>query len=281
MKKDKSKKDKTKKDKKKKKKQSDIAELLETALVEEVEAALGKKDKKKKKNKKKDTAKAAPAKAKATEKLEKAKKTTGKSTQTIDEPKPEADVIAKPESEEKKSAAPKRAARKPAARKKTAAAKPPVRRAKPEAAPSLDEDAPTDITSLIAAASDTLYAFFSEPYVLEDGSTLSPAEARTLSFTCDQGGVTLTMIAADSGATKSAVTKPVNRLVAKNMLIRKPMPGNGREKLIVATDKGLSALEEMKVLKSKRLAKLAKLEATMDNAQIEVIKAYLQALFTL
>ena len=89
------------------------------------------------------------------------------------------------------------------------------------------------------------------------------------------------ILIADSGATKSAVTKPVNRLIAKNMLVRKPMPGNGREKLIVPTEKGKAALDEMKIMKSDRLGKLAKLEAGLTDSQIEGIKQYFEALFSL
>ena len=244
MKKNKAKKDKTKS---KKKKQSIINES------------------KKKKNKKKNVDKNKTSTKKTAKKLEKAKKdsivkpTIAKSSKGVDD--------------EKKAIGNKGSADSPKTAESTLA--------KAKTMMSIDNDAPTDITSIITSVADALYTYFSKPYIFKDGSSLSPAEARTLSFICAEDGATLTMIASSSGATKSAATKPVNRLIEKSMLIRKPMPGNGREKLIVATDKGKSTNNEMKILKSERLGKLAHLEENLSESQIEGLKKYLKTLFTL
>ncbi len=273
------KKDKSKKEKKKnkKKKQSEVNESIDTLQVSDAPELKQseKKGKKKKKSKKKDTDKTKNVKAKSIEKIEKADKVTAAKA-------PESTGGTEKASEDKtsdnsaKTETPKRAER-----KKTVKTSSPVHQVKSETVLSVDKDAPSEITSVIASAVDTLYSFFSEPYTLKDGSTLSPAEARTLSFICDEDGATLTMIALNSGATKSAVTKPVNRLIDKNMLVRKPMPGNGREKLIVPTKKGKAALDEMKIIKSNRLGKLVKLEADLTDSQIKGLKHYLEALFSL
>ncbi len=259
MKKNKAKKDKTKS---KKKKQSIINES------------------KKKKNKKKNVDKNKTSTKKTAKKLEKAKKdsivktTITKSSKGIDD---ENKAIKNRDS----AHSPKTAESSLAKAKTAIKAAPTIHRVKSKTMMTIDNDAPTDITSIITSVADALYAYFSKPYILKDGSSLSPAEARTLSFICAEDGATLTMIATGSGATKSAATKPVNRLIEKSMLIRKPMPGNGREKLIVATDKGKSANNEMKILKSERLGKLAHLEENLSESQIEGLKNYLKTLFTL
>ena len=267
------KKDKSKKEKKKnkKKKLSKITESSDNmkAVADPKPEQSEKKEKKKKKGKKKEVLKTKDVSKKPNEKnkLIEAEKAPKKSTKTFT--KAQDGMSAK----DNDSATAGRSKRKTSTQV--------VSRAKLETMLSIDEDAPTDITSIIASATDALYVYFSEPYTLKDGSTLSPAEVRTLSFVCDQGGVTLTMIALDSGTTKSAVTKPVNRLIEKNMLVRKPMPGNGREKLIVPTEKGKASLDEMKIMKTARLGKLAKLEENLSDSQIEGFKKYLKALFTL
>ena len=268
------KKDKSKKEKKKnkKKKQSEVNESIDTLQVSDAPELKQseKKGKKKKKSKKKDTDK-----TKIVKKNEKADKAAA-----AKEPKSAVDTEKASEDKTSDNSA-KTETPKRAERKKTVKTSSPVHQVKSETVLSVDKDAPSEITSVIASAVDTLYSFFSEPYTLKDGSTLSPAEARTLSFICDVDGATLTMIALDSGATKSAVTKPVNRLIDKNMLVRKPMPGNGREKLIVPTKKGKAALDEMKIIKSNRLGKLVKLEADLTDSQIKGLKHYLEALFSL
>lgn len=270
------KKDKSKKEKKKnkKKKLSKITESSDNmkAVADPKPEQSEKKEKKKKKGKKKEVLKTKDVSKKPNEKnkLIEAEKAPKKSTKTVT--KAQDGMSAK----DNDSATAGRSKRKTQVKSTQV-----VSRAKLETMLSIDEDAPTDITSIIASATDALYVYFSEPYTLKDGSTLSPAEVRTLSFVCDQGGVTLTMIALDSGATKSAVTKPVNRLIEKNMLVRKPMPGNGREKLIVPTEKGKASLDEMKIMKTARLGKLAKLEENLSDSQIEGFKKYLKALFTL
>ena len=140
-----------------------------------------------------------------------------------------------------------------------------------------------DLTALFAQSAEHYTALSNAPFVLPDGTALHPSEIRILMLIDDhrEENVTLTLLARETGNSKSAVSKPIRRLCDKELLAKKPMPGNGRENLLNLTAKGQEALDSTRSQLTQRLQAFDAIETQFKPKEIKAIAKFLESILAL
>lgn len=140
-----------------------------------------------------------------------------------------------------------------------------------------------ELTALFAQSAEHYIALSNAPFILSDETALHPSEIRILMLVDSHKdeNVTLTLLAKETGNSKSAVSKPIRRLCDKELLTKAPMPGNGRENLLNLTARGQEALESTRSQLTKRLQAFEAIETQFKPKEIKAIAKFLESIIAL